>query len=74
MMKNAVLFPGQGSQKVGMAREHMNRDTLMTSLFERANELLGYNLTELMFEGPDEKLKETRYTQSFFTPMRGISR
>ena len=62
-MKTAILFPGQGSQTVGMARDHMETDDQMRTLFEQANEIFGFDLTRLMFEGPAETLMQTQYTQ-----------
>ncbi|MFU8812484.1 MAG: ACP S-malonyltransferase [Balneolaceae bacterium] len=62
-MMKAVLFPGQGSQKVGMAQEHYDNGGVVRELFDRANNQLGYSITDIMFNGPSEKLMETRYTQ-----------
>jgi len=59
----AYIFPGQGSQSVGMAKEHFDTDTDIKKLFLKANDLLGYSLTEIMFEGPSDKLMQTKYTQ-----------
>ncbi len=59
----AVLFPGQGSQKVGMGRDHFDSSDSFRKMFNRANEILGYDLTAIMFEGPKEKLTQTKFTQ-----------
>lgn len=59
----ALLFPGQGSQKVGMGLTHYETDDLFKSLLDQADDLLGYSLSQIMFEGPMERLTETRYTQ-----------
>lgn len=59
----AILFPGQGSQKVGMAKEHVESDKQFEERFTEADEILGYSLSDIMFNGPMEKLTETRYTQ-----------
>jgi len=59
----AMLFTGQGSQVVGMASSFYNEVPKVKELFEQANSILGYNLTSIMFDGPEEVLKETRYTQ-----------
>ncbi len=56
-----LLFPGQGSQYVGMGKPLTEKPSLQ--LFEAANKILGYQLSDLMFEGPDEKLKLTQNTQ-----------
>lgn len=62
-MSTAYLFPGQGSQSVGMGSGHYGDQPAFRELCERANKALGFDLTGIMFEGPEEKLKQTEYTQ-----------
>src|ERR1700693_1307380 len=59
----AFLFPGQGSQAVGMGKELAANYPVARRTFEEADEALGYKLSELCFEGPEEKLKLTEITQ-----------
>ncbi len=60
---NALLFPGQGSQDVGMGRELYEEIPSAADLVEKANEVLAYDLKKLMFNGPIEKLTDTMYAQ-----------
>ncbi len=62
-MSTAYLFPGQGSQFVGMGKDHYDNNEVFKALCDRANDVLGINLTAIMFEGPEEKLKQTEFTQ-----------
>lgn len=59
----AYIFPGQGSQFVGMAKDIYERSEEAKQLFERANELLGFRITDIMFSGTEEELKQTKVTQ-----------
>lgn len=61
--KTAYLFPGQGSQSVGMAKDHYESNAHFKRMVDRADELLGFKLSEIMFNGPDDLLKQTEYTQ-----------
>lgn len=63
MSLKAVIFPGQGSQFVGMGREAFEADAQVRGLFERANATLGIDLTGIMFEGPADRLTQTEFTQ-----------
>jgi [acyl-carrier-protein] S-malonyltransferase len=62
-IKPALLFPGQGSQSVGMGRELYDKYPIARQTFEEADDALKYPLTKLIFDGPDETLKLTEYTQ-----------
>lgn len=62
-MKNAYVFPGQGAQAVGMGKDLYEEHAEVRALFERANELLGFRITDLMFAGTPDDLKQTRVTQ-----------
>jgi [acyl-carrier-protein] S-malonyltransferase len=62
-MKKAYIFPGQGSQFPGMAQELYNSCESAKAMFERANEILGFRITDIMFSGTAEELKQTKVTQ-----------
>lgn len=62
-MKRAYVFPGQGSQFPGMGKDLYESSEQARALMERANEILGFRLTDIMFEGTDEDLRATKVTQ-----------
>jgi [acyl-carrier-protein] S-malonyltransferase len=62
-MKKAYVFPGQGAQYVGMGMDMYLNNALAKELFERANQILGFSITDIMFEGTAEDLVQTKVTQ-----------
>ena len=59
----AYVFPGQGAQFVGMGKDLYDSNPLAKELFDKANDILGYSITDIMFNGTDDQLKETKITQ-----------
>ena len=62
-MKHAFVFPGQGSQFKGMGKDHYDNSVFAKKLFEQSNEILGFRISDIMFTGSDEDLKQTNVTQ-----------
>src|SRR6478735_9054162 len=62
-MSHAYVFPGQGSQFPGMGKSHYDNNPVARDLFEEANQILGFRISDIMFNGTDEELKQTRVTQ-----------
>lgn len=60
---NALIFPGQGAQFVGMGKDLYDNYPLAKELFEKANEIVGFRITDIMFSGTDEDLRQTKVTQ-----------
>ena len=63
MAKVAFIFPGQGSQKVGMCKDFYDNYDCAKKVFEKADEALGFSISKLCFEGPEEDLRLTKNTQ-----------
>lgn len=62
-MKHAYVFPGQGSQFPGMGKEHYENSAFAKKLFEQANEIVGFRISDIMFQGSEEDLRQTNVTQ-----------
>src|SRR5689334_24796763 len=62
-MKQAFVFPGQGAQFPGMGKEHYEHSAFAKKLFEQANDLLGFRISDIMFSGTEADLKQTNVTQ-----------
>jgi len=62
-MKHAFVFPGQGSQFPGMGKEHYTNSAFSKKLFEQANDILGFRISDIMFNGTEMDLKQTNVTQ-----------
>lgn len=62
-MKQAYVFPGQGAQFSGMGKAHYDNSSFAKRIFEQANEILGFRISDVMFTGSDEDLKQTKITQ-----------
>lgn len=62
-MKHGFVFPGQGSQFPGMGKEHYENSAFAKKLFEQANEILGFRISDIMFNGTEDDLKQTKVTQ-----------
>lgn len=62
-MKHAYVFPGQGSQFPGMGKDHYDNSAFAKKLFEQSNEVLGFRISDIMFGGSEEDLKQTNVTQ-----------
>jgi len=62
-MKKAYVFPGQGAQFTGMGKDLYESNPMVKDLFDRANDILGFRITDIMFTGTEEELKQTRVTQ-----------
>ncbi|HCJ66381.1 MAG TPA: [acyl-carrier-protein] S-malonyltransferase [Elusimicrobia bacterium] len=63
MVKIALLFPGQGSQYIGMGKEFFEKYEEVKRIFNQVNEIMGYDLKKIIFEGPENSLKQTEITQ-----------
>tara|TARA_B100000989_G_scaffold298812_1_gene290032 strand:- start:905 stop:1795 length:891 start_codon:yes stop_codon:yes gene_type:complete len=63
LILKAIVFPGQGSQYVGMASEWYHAEPAVKKFVDQADEILGFSLSNIMFEGPEESLNQTKYTQ-----------
>ncbi len=61
--KTAIIFPGQGSQAVGMGKDFAEKFTIAKEIFEQADDLLGYALSKICWDGPEDDLNQTNYTQ-----------
>ncbi len=62
-MKHAYVFPGQGAQFKGMGKEHYENSSFAKRIYEQANDLLGFRISDVMFHGSEEELKQTNITQ-----------
>ncbi|MGB0869587.1 MAG: ACP S-malonyltransferase [Flavobacteriales bacterium] len=62
-MKKAYVFPGQGAQFIGMGKDLYDHSPVAKDMFEKANEILGFRITDIMFDGTAEELKQTKVTQ-----------